>query len=496
MVSSAQAQNSDDFPGSASEISLEYVPDRPRGLRQRLLSIRWVLPIMMVAPLITGIGLTGVLAYRSGQAVVDELTQEVGNEITERIEQRLQDRLRELIIINDVVAADFRSGELTLNQPEKLRQELWQLAQLTNVGNATAIIYGTPKNEFTGIKRLQDGTHYFYYRDASMVDRRTVYPLDARGNIAGPSRSEPYKLFTRTWYTNAIAAQNSIWSDAYISIEPRDLTITRTTPLRNGAGDVIGVVGIDVYLESLSRFLGELKIGKTGEAFIIERSGELVATSVGNPFIEDGGEQQRITAANSEAPLVSQTAALLLKEYSSFDAIQKTTTVLREGNQVVQVRVLPFQESGLDWLVVVAIPQSDFMESIQANRQRTLIMGSIITGAAALLSVLLSRWLVRPIARLNQAATDITQNQYDLDDLADVAARPDELGTLASLFNDMAMVVLSREQGLTEQVASLRSEIARYGSLNPEQARSLTEVLQRSQRVRQAYQQRQSTENL
>ena len=59
----------------------------------RWLSIRWVLPAMMLVPLVAGIGLTGWLAFRSSRAAVTQLIQDVSQEVTTRIEQRIEVRM-------------------------------------------------------------------------------------------------------------------------------------------------------------------------------------------------------------------------------------------------------------------------------------------------------------------------------------------------------------------------------------------------------------------
>jgi len=48
-------------------------------------------------------------------------------------------------------------------------------------------------------------------------------------------------------------------------------------------------------------------------------------------------------------------------------------------------------------------------------------------------------------------------------------------------------VVMSREQGLSEQVASLRAEIAEYGTVQDETTKTLLQLLQRARQARQAY---------
>jgi nitrate/nitrite-specific signal transduction histidine kinase len=109
-----------------------------------------------------------------------------------------------------------------------------------------------------------------------------------------------------------------------------------------------------------------------------------------------------------------------------------------------------------------------------------------VTGIASLLSLAAALYIIHPINKLTQAAIDIKNNQFSPDNLADIIARPDEFSELANLFNDMAIVVVSREQSLAEQVKLLETEIhQREGRGNNRQ--KLETLLKRAEKARQAY---------
>lgn len=60
---------------------------------------------------------------------------------------------------------------------------------------------------------------------------------------------------------------------------------------------------------------------------------------------------------------------------------------------------------------------------------------------------------------LTDAAIHIENNTFDPEYLEEVAARPDKLGQLALVFQQMAREVLSRQQRLTQQVQELRIQL-------------------------------------
>jgi DNA-binding response OmpR family regulator len=66
---------------------------------------------------------------------------------------------------------------------------------------------------------------------------------------------------------------------------------------------------------------------------------------------------------------------------------------------------------------------------------------------------------LRNVARVSAAAAAVEKGDFDPETLAEVAGRPDELGRLARVFQQMAREVRAREQRLQEQVQRLRIEI-------------------------------------
>jgi two-component system, cell cycle response regulator len=85
---------------------------------------------------------------------------------------------------------------------------------------------------------------------------------------------------------------------------------------------------------------------------------------------------------------------------------------------------------------------------------------------ARLTACLERKWLrdqevdyLRQVGRVTAAAAAIKANTFQLESLSEVAGRPDELGQLALVFQEMARQVYAREQQLQRQVQQLRIEI-------------------------------------
>jgi len=86
-------------------------------------------------------------------------------------------------------------------------------------------------------------------------------------------------------------------------------------------------------------------------------------------------------------------------------------------------------------------------------------VGLLVLGFVASLTFV--RRITDPLGRLTRAAGDVEQGRYDLDRLAGVSSRQDELGQLSRVFQAMMEKVREREERLQRQVEELQITIDR-----------------------------------
>ncbi|WP_335065425.1 HAMP domain-containing protein [Nostoc sp.] len=167
-------------------------------------------------------------------------------------------------------------------------------------------------------------------------------------------------------------------------------------------------------------------------------SDRLIANSNSHrPFTLINGKTQRLSALNSSDPLIQATAKYLQHKFGNFKAIKDTQKLHFEfkGDREF-VHVMNWQdEFGLDWLVVVVVPERDFMAQINANNQTTILLCLGALGVATILGIYTSRWIIKPIWELSQASSAIASGNLDL---AVKVSGIKELSILAQSFNQMA----------------------------------------------------------
>ncbi|MDY6993229.1 MAG: ATP-binding protein, partial [Pseudomonadota bacterium] len=272
-------------------------------------------------------------------------------------------------------------------------------------------------------------------------------------NLNNPQHYDPR---IRPWYQTAIKAGQPVWSDIYQFIGltgTEELGMSFVYPYYDNQGSIRGVLGADFSLARISEFLRAIKIGKTGETFIIERSGLLVGGSFPYPPFSD--KNQRLTLKEVSEPLIQATANNLSHYFGNLNQLkhsQELSFQFAGERQLVHIKPL-ISSFNLDWLIVVVVPEADFMAQIDANTRLTILLSLVALVLATLFGIFTSRWIVHPILRLNQAAKKLSQGDWAQ---TLPVTRSDELGELAKSFNSMAKQLKESFDILEAKNADLR----------------------------------------
>jgi sigma-B regulation protein RsbU (phosphoserine phosphatase) len=412
--------------------------------QRRKFSLRTLLIVPFVVQIFGTVGLVGYLSFRNGQQAVNELASQLRDELTARIQQQLQSYVETPFLINQINATSLSRGDLQI-AALKGSYLFWQQAKTFPTTN---LIYcgSEPDGAFMGVGRSnQDRQLELQVSNTSTNYYFNYHRLDDNGDQITIQRrgDRQYDPRVRPWYKAAIAAKQATWSEIYIDFDALVPVITASVPVYDiNQQTLLGVCATDFLLSvELDSFLSQLEVGKTGETFIIERSGVLVSssTSTEEQLVVSTGEQiERLQATESTNPLVQATAQYLMQSFKNdltpIQTKQEFTFWLNGKRQFLQV--VPFRDNrGLDWLIAVVIPEADFMEQIHTNTRYTVLLCVAALAIATTIGVLTARWVTRPILDLNAAAREIAQGRWDT--TVSIAHR-DEIGELSQSFNQMA----------------------------------------------------------
>ncbi|MEG3839305.1 ATP-binding protein [Microcoleus sp. herbarium14] len=423
------------------------------------LSLRTVLIVPFVLQIVGAVGLVGYLSFRNGQKAVNNLAGQLMSEVSLRVEQNLQVYLTTPHQINQSKLDAVQLGLLKMENLSAWEKYLWRQVQLYPYINFTSV--GNKNGDYRTGEKLSNGSlminvsgkssnfDFYSYNTNDTGDRTTVATVVKNFDI----REHPS-------YQNAANVDRPTWSSVYISFLEPTLILSALQPVYEN-NQLQGVLISALRLDHIGKFLNSLKIGKTGQAFILEKNGTLLATSTAEqPFrIKDNNIKELFKAEESVDPSTQATARYVAVRFRELKEI-KTSYILNFeiGGKRQFVTVLPFQDGkGLDWLIVVVVPEADFTQEIDANTRTTIWLCLAALGVALVIGILTSRWVTNPIWRLNTAAKNIAKGEWDK---TVESERSDELGELAKSFNSMAQQLQQSFETLEHRVLERTAQLA------------------------------------
>lgn len=396
-----------------------------------------ILIVPFVVQVVGIVGIVGYLSFRNGQTAIADLASQLQNEVVSRINQHLDKLLAAPRQINQINLDAYELGNLNLEDLDRTGRYFYkQMKVFEDVGY---INFASVKGDFIGIGREDDGTLYMALMRSTDGGRYKQYSLNNEGKPIRVIGIEEYDFHQEAWYTDAVKARKPIWTSIYNWVEkPEIISISSSYPVYDGKRQMLGVIGVDLILSQINSFLKKLNVSSSGKIFILERDGLIVASSSSEKIYRIvGGKGERLNISESEDALMRVTGEKLSKRFGNFRKIIQSERLdfkFHRDRQFMQV--IPWRDKlGLDWLIVVVIPESDFMAKINANTRTTIWLSIAALIVAIAIGIITSRWVTEPLIRLNFAAKGIARGEWDKTVEID---RADEIGQLANSFNYMS----------------------------------------------------------
>jgi signal transduction histidine kinase len=421
-------------------------------------SLRTVLIVPFVLQTIFAVGLVGYLSFRNGQEAINDLAVRLEEETSKRIQQKLDNYLFIPHQINQVNSRAVELGLLDLSNFEKMGKFFQSQMRTFNVGY---INYGNTKEEFIGIERLDNKKILINETLRNDTKIMSIYTTDEQGNRTGLKKVEPNSgISAEGWYADAVKAGHPVWSDIYAwSDKPNVLSISSSYPIYDRSHKLLGVLGVDLILSQIDQFLQTLTFSPSSQILIVERNGALVAHSGSKtPFKITDGKAHRVQLHGVSDPQIQSVAQYLDKNSGNLKGIEVAQNVVIDSSVGRQfVRVTPWKDTfGLDWLVIVIVPEADFMGEINARTILTfmLCLGTLVV--CSVLGILTARLITKPLLNMTQAAQQIADGKLEQQIVVkDIV----ELTTLAQSFNRMSQQLKTSFEDLELRVSQRTADL-------------------------------------
>ncbi len=263
------------------------------------------------------------------------------------------------------------------------------------------------------------------------------------GNVASTGLTSDYYQADEDWWQAAWNnGQGAIFFSSPIFDESAGvLAIEISLPLFDReTGEVIGVLKDVFNIEALVAVVQDFQIEQTGEAHLIDRQGNQVASSEG--------------VASAGVPLPET----MLVDGRVFQGVGSEIDVLDENSESIVIAYAPVTTDGrfpeidaLGWVVVIDQERSEAFAAVSDLQTSMVYIGIGLGFAALALAFGISRLLTRQVSHLAEVADNLSAGR--LEARAKVGGQ-DEIGQLAQTFNTMAEQLEATVGGLEDIVAS------------------------------------------
>ncbi|RQD76943.1 ATP-binding protein, partial [Desulfonatronospira sp. MSAO_Bac3] len=424
----------------------------------RGISLKAALLALFAVVTVAAVALVGLFSYYTGKRAVNDVALQLRAEVVERINEHVQDYLLLPHQINHVNARAIALDNGLAQDQEALsarfaeQVDLFPTLTSISFGNALGGLANSgrePRNDSRYVivtDRFQAGTF-----------RKIALDSDARQDREIDVLTE-FDARTRPWYKLAQDKGGPVYSDIYILFTGQDMSLAASSPVYDRQDNFLGVLSIDLFLGHLSEFLRDLDIGNQGQAVIMERSGDLVASSKGRVLMVDKvpSLSRRVQGVESEVPAVREAVRSLMFRFEDLDAIQEDHFLdfkVQGRKHLLQVSSLKV-DPGIDWLVAVSMPEEDFMAGFAAQNRITILITLAVLGLALLAGMFVTRGIVRPVSLLERAAGRLTSG-YQPEEIAE-KSRFVEVRNLTRSFNQMSRKVSDSILKLNNELAERR----------------------------------------
>ncbi|HEY9641466.1 MAG TPA: cache domain-containing protein, partial [Coleofasciculaceae cyanobacterium] len=442
------------------------IPRRP----PKRLPLRLILIVPFILEIFTAVGLTGYLSLRNGQRAVNDLANRLRQEVSDRIEQQLDGFLTTPVKLSELNAKAIEMGLLSPTDLEPMGKFFWYQVRSNQVGY---ILFGSKTGELVATGYYADNapltigilspkkngnTNSYAYETNSEGDRTKLNTV-----------FQNYAFQKEGWYAKTMQLGKPVWTDVYQwESQPYPLSISAGYPVYSKDKQLIGAVGVDLRLQQMSDFLSRLKVGPSAKVFIVERNGLMVASSSKQEplYTLVNGKPNRLNALHSQERNIRATADYLTQKFGNLSNIQDRQQLdfLLNGKREF-VQVTPWKDSlGIDWLVVVSVPESDFMAQIDANTRTTILLCLLALILTTLVGWYTSRWITQPILQLSQASQTLAegiQQKFTAGELAQTLTDSSikEVNILAQSFNQMSQQLRESFTALAETNEQLEARV-------------------------------------
>ena len=342
-------------------------------------------------------------------------------------------------------------GILGFDKPDPLERYFFEQLRLRPL--LLGLLLGNPAGEFFYVMRsnekIQGGTRTKVIRngpagrEVELTWRRPDYAIVASER----DPEDTYDPRARGWYRSAVERRGRVWTEPYIFFTAHKPGITLASAIIGKDGAVEGVLGADIEISEIARFLARTNLLREKSVYISTSDGKVIAHSNASVLLPDSavGDDALRFRRVSELPGIEGVAGKRLSELTG--ALSANVWEAEAGGQPYFVAAGKMSNIDWPWQLVVTVPKTRQLEP--ASESTVLLIGAIglATLLACAIGYAMSRAIGAPVAQLRTNAELARNGNIEL--MEDVNTSSKEINEIDEILKELAAQRRSRPMATT-----------------------------------------------
>jgi len=278
------------------------------------------------------------------------------------------------------------------------------------------------------------------------IEQLNLYGLSG---VRTTSDGKIVDVHDRDWF-KAASAGNKFISEPLLSRSLNKFVIILALPLYDNNNTMLGILNCVIDAKRLSNIISDIVVGKTGECYILDKSGNTVADKDFN-LVE--------TRSNSYEESKTEPS---LKSVGAFEKMaveaEKSSVGYFEYEGIKTIASYAKMET-VGWTVIIDAPYDEFMGTINDLRLSMVNLSVIILIAALVVTYFVAGAIIKPIQNAVGILRNIAQGEGDLTVHLPVTGN-DEISDMAEYFNQtiekiaLSIKTVGENSGLMEAIGN------------------------------------------
>lgn len=242
-----------------------------------------------------------------------------------------------------------------------------------------------------------------------------VYIGDDKGYFVSGDKWIPdkdYVVTERDWYKEGLNNERMTFGEPYVDKDTGDYTVTASAKIKGNNGTKAVMAG-DVYLNSISDYIGKMKTMDGGITMLVDKGSSAILAH------SDADKIAYVISKNDEDKLLASISELISSDSTGVSKVSG-----KDGKYYVDME--PVENT--NWVLISSVKEKTILARL---RKVQLGLTGVCIVAALVLALIIERTLnviLKPIKKLTEVILKITEGDFTAD--INVSSK-DEIGVMA-----------------------------------------------------------------